>query len=330
MVNRFFELRPLTPVTVGLIMKKMNHSGNPNLANSQGRGRARGRARDAGQNRGRGGGPRGRAGRPPPRGRGVHGGRGGHGPIRGGELHQHIHFHQAQNAPHVEVPGHGEQENAPPALPRLGGPVVAEAELPPREPVDPLVVEMKEPDNQLINNHDRRNLRVSVEFDTFPELDFIGKWNNSAHSELQAIHVDHYGLHFHLVDRQIQLPRSLVPELIAFLAHRRYDEAEFTVLVAHCRRLLLNLQLTPQQLTDAIVYGPPLAWMRHWDTAQSVSRVRRRAYVNSGTVRLSVQKSANFVRRVATPQNFITGVTVSLLSIAGFLFVRSLFRRDKQ
>jgi hypothetical protein len=152
----------------------------------------------------------------------------------------------------------------------------------------------------------------------FPYLSFFGWFDNSMFSSVAYVHVARQaGFHWYSHDIVVGLPSTLVDELRAFLAHRRYTMDEYALLVAKCQRLISELALTAPQLRDAALYAPALAWYRHWQDAQQVSRVVTYSFLGTGSWRMSIDRSLeSIIRSIVFARSNKTIIVFSVIAAA--------------
>ncbi len=144
----------------------------------------------------------------------------------------------------------------------------------------------------IIEYHDRRDIVTRMRSYPFPYLNFIGIWNGSEFGGMDEAYVNHFGLHFHENFVEIELPCSIVDELMGWWAHRPRDQenANFRISVARCKRLLQELDITSEQLYFASLYAPVIAQITSWDRQQNVARVQRGSYWDFSGIRSSIKK----------------------------------------
>lgn len=193
------------------------------------------------------------------------------------------------------------------------------------------MLEEAPPTADLIGYHERRTIEVRRwETKVFPELDFIGLWNNSRFSTSETInHVRHLGFHFHERDMEVVLPAGLVAELKDFWTDKNRDVSmqNFSLCVARSRVLTSELIMTPDQLYAANLYAPAMAFIESWDAQQNVTRVAMQHYASSGVL-TSVRKTGRALR---TKRGALLGVavlTVSAVLVWGAVVLRRKVRHN--
>lgn len=139
-------------------------------------------------------------------------------------------------------------------------------------------VEPPVPDNlevNLIDNRDLRTINVKMAKYKYDHLSFLGVWNDTPLSSSGQIYADHYGLHLAQSLNEIELPSTLVSELMGFWVNRRRDSdlKEFNLSVIRCRKLCSEMILTAEQYRTALYYAPMIAYKDSWDAQQEVSRL---------------------------------------------------------
>lgn len=190
----------------------------------------------------------------------------------------------------------------------------------------PKVVALKEPDDQCVESHDRRLMATSIVKKKFPFLDFIGLWNGSHLSPVDAVHVSHWGVHFRTEDIEVELPATLVDELKSWWSHRSRSMEEFLVSVAKCKKLCSELALTAAQQYKATLYAPALAFMESWEEQQNVSRVITGSYLRSDLYTSWLRLKASWKTRRGKQLIAVSVLTVSAAALVAGASVFGLWK----
>jgi hypothetical protein len=155
-------------------------------------------------------------------------------------------------------------------------------------------------DTQNVDNYERREYFIEDggwRLYTFPKLDFIGIWNDSAYSSIEYVHAEHLGVHVHLEDIKIRLPHSIVNGLGAMWAHipRDLKRANFNLTVSRCKNITRCCAISAEEERIVNLYAPSIAYSLFWEEEQQVSRVTFKRYLTSN-IRTSLNKSLVVLR----------------------------------
>jgi len=176
------------------------------------------------------------------------------------------------------------------------------------------------PGDQIIFNRDNRLLRVRFINFTFPYLNFLGKWNDSVLNTNDTVFNKQWGIHFHEENVSVDLPSSLVNELISWWAHKRRDEGNCLLAVAKCKTLVAELAITSEQQMVANLYAPAVAMYKSWDEQQNVTRVMYGEYIHAGK---TISKNLKAIK-TKKGKFFLAGALIStvivLVSVAKVCF----------
>lgn len=176
---------------------------------------------------------------------------------------------------------------------------------------------------------ERRELVVVMEKHNFPDLDFIGDWNNSNFSYLDKCYVNHSGAHVHFVDKEIELPSGLISELGTFWAYKKHDllHAEFLTSVVKCKKWTELALITYEQERIANIYAPAIAYRKFWMEQQNASRVVDQSYWNWKEKWINIIKNYRFWKN--SPTSMKIGASFSF-SLGAILFLYKLYTYYKK